>query len=321
MIDVIGIGSALMDLTIRVDDETLERLSLKKGTMSLVDAERSRSILAMLAGHPIEKTPGGSAANTAAGVAALGGTAAFMGKVGGDEFGDFYRDESERMGVSMRLARHRSLTGHAITLITPDSERTFATHLGAAIYFAKDDVPENEIRAAGALHVEGYMLEGAMKEATLHAMETARKSGVKVSIDLADPSLVGRNLDEFERIARDYADILYANEDEAAAFTGRSGEKALDMMASLCGIAVVKLGEKGSLIRSGTASFRVEPFKVPVVNTNGAGDMFAAGMLYGLARGLGLDMAGKVASYAASRVVSQVGARLSSRLDLAQIGM
>ncbi len=321
MIDVVGIGSALMDLTIRVDDGTLERLGLKKGTMRLVDAGQSRSILEALAGYPMEKTPGGSAANTVAGVAMLGGSALFMGKVGGDEFGDFYRDESERIGIAMRLARHQAMTGHAITLITPDSERTFATHLGAAVHFASDDVIEDEIRAARALHVEGYMLEGSMKQATLHAMEIARGNGVKVSIDLADPSLVERNLDEFKRIAKDYAGILYANEDEAAAFTGRSGEKALEVMASMCEIAVVKLGEKGSLIRSGGESFRVEPFKVAVVNTNGAGDMYAAGMLYGLSRGLSLEKAGRIASYAASSVVSQVGARLSSRPDLGQIGM
>ncbi|HSV95648.1 MAG TPA: adenosine kinase [Spirochaetota bacterium] len=321
MIDVVGIGSALVDLTIRVDDETLERLGLKKATMRLVDADRSRSILEALAGCPMEKTPGGSAANTAAGVATLGGSAVFMGKVGGDEFGDFYRDESERMGIAMRLARHRAMTGHAITLITPDSERTFATHLGAAVHFASDDVIEDEIRAARALHVEGYMLEGSMKEATLHAMEIARGGGVKVSIDLADSSLVGRNLDEFKSIARDYAGILYANEDEAAAFTGERGEKALGVMASMCEIAVVKLGERGSLIRKGTEVHRVEPYRVAVVNTNGAGDMYAAGMLYGLSRGLSLDKAGRIASYAASRVVSQVGARLSSRPDLGQIGI
>ncbi len=321
MIDVVGIGSALMDLTIRVDDETLERLGLKKGTMRLVDAATSRSILEALAGYAMEKTPGGSAANTAAGVAALGGSAAFMGKVGSDELGDFYRAESERMGVSMRLARHEAMTGLAITLITPDSERTFATHLGAAIHFAKTDVLEDEIRGARALHVEGYMLEGSMKEATLQAMEAARKNGVRVSIDLADPSLIERNLDEFKRIAKEYAGILYANEDEALAFTGDSGEEALGTMASMCEIAVVKLGEKGSLVRRNEEVHRIEPYRVAVVNTNGAGDMFAAGMLYGLARGLPLGKAGRIASYAASRVVSQVGARLSSRPDLGQIGM
>ena len=321
MIDVVGIGSALMDLTIRVDEATLDRLGLKKGTMQLVDAERSRSILGALAGHAIEKTPGGSAANTAAGVAALGGSAVFMGKVGGDEFGELYREESERMGVSTRLARHGSMTGHAITLITDDSERTFATHLGAAVFFVKEDVAAEDVRSARALHVEGYMLEGAMKEATLYAMHIARENGVKVSIDLADPSLIGRNLDELKKIAIEYADVLYANEDEAAAFTGERGEKALEAMASMCDIAVVKLGEKGSLVRSGNITHRIEPFRVKAVNTNGAGDMYAAGMLYGLAHGLPLERAGKIASYASSRVVAQVGARLSTRLDTGQIGI
>lgn len=321
MIDVVGIGSALMDLTIAVDEALLERLNLKKGTMQLVDEERSRSILQALSNAPIEKTPGGSAANTAAGVAALGGSAVFMGKVGGDEFGELYRAESERMGVETRLARHGSMTGHAITLITEDSERTFATHLGAAVHFSKEDVAADDIRAARALHVEGYMLEGAMKEATLHAMGIAREHGVKVSIDLADPSLIERNLDEFQRIALGYADILYANEDEASAFTGEKGEMALMAMAAMCEIAVVKLGERGSLVRSRDITHRIEPFKVEAVNTNGAGDMYAAGMLYGFARGFPPERAARIASYASSRVVAQVGARLSSKLDAAQIGI
>ncbi len=322
MYDVVGLGSALMDFTIEVDQAVLDRLGLRKGTMQLVDEERSRAILAALADCPMEKTPGGSAANTVAGVAVLGGSGLFIGKVGNDEFGELYRSESERVGVAVRLARNEKLTGHAIALITPDGERTFATHLGAALFLREDDVADEDVARGKILHIEGYLLEDPdLKAASVRAMEIAHKNGAQVSIDLADPALISRNHDEFHRLARDYADILFVNEEEAESFTGARGAQAAGMLAKYCRVAVVKLGGSGSIVKSAAEEIVIPSYKVTPVNTNGAGDMYAAGFLYGLAHGLPLERCGRIASHAAALVVAQVGARLTGKVSVDQIGM
>ncbi|TAL36116.1 MAG: adenosine kinase [Spirochaetes bacterium] len=322
MFDVAGIGSALMDFTIEVDEAVLGRLGLTKGTMQLVDEERSRSVLAVLASYPMQKTPGGSAANTVAGVSVLGGRGLFIGKVGNDDFGALYRSESERVGVAVRLAGHERLTGHAITLITPDGERTFATHLGAALFLRKEDIAEADIAQARILHIEGYLLEDPdLKAASLRAMEIAHRCGAQVSIDLADPALIQRNFDEFHTLAKERADILFVNEEEAETFTGKKGAQAAEVLGGYSRIAVVKLGGKGSIVHSGGRSIEIPSYKVDAVNTNGAGDMYAAGFLYGLAHGLPLERCGRIASHAAALVVAQVGARLTSRIYADQIGM
>lgn len=321
MYDVVGLGSALMDLTIEVDDLLLKKLGLDKGTMCLVEEEKSREIMRELSGLPMTRTPGGSSANTVAGVACLGGRGVFIGKVGEDEYGDFYTRESEKVGVLTRLGRHSAMTGNAITLITPDSERTFAVHLGAALSISPDDVTEEDIGHSRILHLEGFLLELEMKKASMRALETAKANNVMISVDFSDPALIVRNLDEFRRIAREFVDVCFVNETEARALTGKNPEEALEELSRVCSIAVVKLGSGGSIIGASNRVHRIAPYSVEVVNTNGAGDMYAAGMLMGIARDLPVERSGKIASYAASRVVAQVGARLSGKLPLDQLGI
>lgn len=317
--DVVGIGSALLDLTYAVDYSVLEQLKLKKGTMQLVEEPVSRRILESLKGKEGTITPGGSAANTMAGIANLGGKSVFIGKVGNDAQGDVYIEETKREGVVCSISRHESLTGHAITLITPDSERTFATHLGAAIHLKPEDIPVDQIKNSRILHVEGYLLEGDMKDAAIFAMNVAKESGVKISVDLADPLLIKRNLGEFKRIVRHFADIVFVNEEEARAFTAQDAVEALHVIYLITEIAVVKLGEEGSLIKANDTVHKIKPYKTRVANTNGAGDMYAAGMLFGIARKMPIEEAGKIASYASSLVVSQHGARLREKIDLSKL--
>ena len=220
--DVMGMGSALLDFTVMVDDEDLARLGLKKGEMLLIDADRSREILSGLAGKPMEITPGGSSANTLAGISVLGGKGIFLGKVGNDSHGDRYIEDTELTGVKAEIGRHDSMTGHAITFITPDSERTFATHLGAALQLSRDDVSHSHIGNSKIIHLEGYLFEPpGLREACMAALETARKSNVLVSIDLSDPGLIGRIRPVFDQVVREYANIIFVNEDEARAFTGK----------------------------------------------------------------------------------------------------
>jgi len=315
--DVLGIGSALLDFIVPVDDADLDAFGLKKGEMQLVDESRSREILSRLAGREMQIAPGGSSANTLAGIAMLGGQSVFLGTVGTDEHGDRYIRDTEMIGVKAEISRHDSMTGHAITFITPDSERTFATHLGAALHFGSANVSEELILKSKIIHLEGYLFEPpALREACMRALDIAKKNEVMVSIDLSDPALIERIRPVFNEVTRDYADIIFVNEDEAKAFTGREREDALHEIYSLCDFAVVKLGADGSLIETNDTVYRIPSIRTDVVNTNGAGDIYAAGVLYGIASGMRADRAGKIGSYISSRVVSQVGARLPGKISI-----
>ncbi len=312
--DVFGVGSALMDFLIEIGDNELLEMDLSKGEMHLIDEEKSRQILKKLENYSVKTAPGGSSANTLAGVAVLGGKSVFCGKVGKDKHGEVYEQKSQDFGVCTRIKKHEQKpTGHSITFITPDSERTFATHLGAAMHLEKEDVFDDDIAKSKILHIEGYQLEDSkLRDTALHAIMIAKKNNTMVSIELADPGLVKRNLAELKKIVKEHADIVFANEKEAAEFTGKEkAMEALDEISKLCEIAVVKLGKEGSLIKSKGIVYVIPAFKTNAVDTTGAGDMYAAGVLFGIANNIPLERAGKIGSWAASKVVSQIGARLN----------
>ena len=314
--DVTGIGSALLDFTVEVDETVLEKFGLEKGGMQLIDEERSREILDELGHYTMEISPGGSAANTVAGVLNLGGSGIFVGKVGNDDHGRRYIDFTEQSGVRARMALHDSMTGHAITFITPDYERTFATHLGAAQKFTREDIHEEDIINSRIVHIEGYLFEPPeLRDACMHAIDIAKKNNVMVSIDLSDPGLITRIFEIFSDVVVRYADIVFVNEDEARSFTGKEHHIALEHINQMCDFVVVKLGSRGSLIKTGGQTYTISAFRTKVVNTNGAGDMYAGGLLYGLSRGMSPEESGKLASYASSLVIGQVGARIIGKID------
>ena len=320
--DVMTVGSALLDFIVKVDDSFLGSQKLMKGGMHLVDSSRSEAILAALAGRAMETLPGGSAANAAAGVACLGGRSLFLGTVGDDEYGSLYVSETEKAGVRSRIGVTHALTGHAITFITPDLERTFATHLGAALNLRAANVKEEDIRNSSIIHFEAYLFEmPELKDACLRAMELARSCSTRVSVDLSDPFLVERIRGTLDMVLNRYTDIVFANEEEALAYTGHTGGTALEALGERCAIAAVKLGSRGSLIMEDRHVYQVESVPVKVVNTNGAGDMYAAGVLLGLCRGMDPRDAGRVGSYAAAQVVASPGARYSGKLDARHLGL
>jgi sugar/nucleoside kinase (ribokinase family) len=318
--DVTGIGSALLDFMVEVDDGFIKTLGLNKGEMCLIDAERSMEIFKLLQSMNIHVAPGGSCANAIAGMAMMGGKGSFIGRVAADEYGNTYVKKTIEAGVKSFISKGKGMTGHAITFITPDSERTFATHLGAAIELSADEIDYNVIENSSILHLEGYLFEPEnLREVCYRSMKRAKENGVLVSVDLADPALVGRIKEVFTEVAEKFADIIFVNEEEAAAFTGNRDLKALDVLSGYSSIAIVKLGSKGSLIKSGDKIVKVDAVKTEVVNTNGAGDMYAAGFLYGLTSGRSIDLSGKIASYAASLAVASAGARVESKIDLSGI--
>jgi len=314
--DVTGIGSALLDFILEADDKFIESMGLKKGNMHLIDAKQSKDILQLISGMDVYTAPGGSCANTIAGIAMMGGKASFIGSVGSDEYGTTYIDKTIETGTASFIRRGEGITGHAITFITPDLERTFATHLGAATLLHADAIDYSIISDSSILHLEGYLFEpDNLREVCYRSMKKAKEHGVLISIDLSDPALVLRIKDVFNDVTANFADIIFANEEEASAFTGAKDMEALNLLSNHSLVSVVKLGPKGSLIKSGGKVIKVDVVSADVVNTNGAGDMYAAGLLYGITSGKSIELCGKMASYAASLAVSSSFARVEKKIE------
>lgn len=313
---VIGIGSALLDFTFEVSDSFLEELGLKKGEMKLIDREKSKEILNKLKDYPVKISPGGSASNTIAGVSYLGGNSAFIGKLGNDSHGKIYEEKTKEAGIATFFSKHETeITGHAITFITPDFERTFAVHLGASSHFKKEDLEESPIKESRILHLEGYQLgDPELQKVVYHAVKTAKENNLLVSMDLSDAGLVKQNLSLFKDFIKKYVDIVFANESESYAFTGKEPEDALLELSKLSDIVIIKLGENGSLIRANNTNYKIPSYKTKVINTNGAGDMYSAGILYGITNNIDFEKSGKIASYSASLVVGKPEARYGPEL-------
>ena len=310
--DVIGMGNILMDFLVEVDDKHLIEFNLKKGEMHLVEHEKAQALLHKLKQYElkIEMVPGGSVANTLRGIGILGGNAILCGKIGNDIHGEMYVEELKKHKVISRLSKHFAITGHALSFITPDSQRTFSVHLGAAINISSEDILEEDIATSKILHLEGYQLEGKTRETVLYAMEIARRNNTLISLDLSDPGVIRRNKSFLQKVVLDYVDILFVNEDEAFEFTGAHNESAARMLGEQVKIVIVKLGKKGSLICSEGKITSIAPFTAKAIDTTGAGDTFAAGFLYGYCQGWSLEKAGKLGSLFASKVVEQKGVRL-----------
>lgn len=314
--DILGIGSPLFDVVINISEEMLVKLNFKKGSMTLISKEESENIFRQFKNEELELTPGGSVSNTVSGANLLGSRVSFLGLVGQDKLGKKYQEKIKAEGVTSHLCFHADeITGHAIVFVTPDGERTIATHLGASVHFDKNHILEKEIVRAKILHIEAYQLENTLsRQAVLHAVEIAKKNSVLVSLDLSDTQLIRRNKKLFASIVKEHIDIVFANEEEATEFSGKkNSHEALHEIAKSCRIAVVKLGEKGSLIEKDEKVFEILPQKVKVINTSGAGDMYAAGILHGLINNLDLKEAGEIASHVSALVVANNGARLDRK--------
>ena len=312
--DVFGIGNALMDFLIEIREDEFLELDLKKGQFHMIDEKKSKQILNQVSKKEIKLAPGGSCANTLHGIALLGGNVVFCGKVGKDKHGDIYEQKIVQHKIKSNIARcNKNITGHAITFITPEGERTFAVHLGAAINLQKEEVFFEDLKNSKILHIEGYQLEDKnLREVSIHAMKFAKENGVKISIDLADPGVVIRNKEDIRKMVTEYADIVFANEEEAKAFSGKENTEALNEIATMSEIAIVKLGKDGSLIKKGNETHKIKGISAKTVDTTGAGDMYAAGFLYGLTHGYNIKICGDLGSHFAAKVVQQIGARLDT---------
>jgi sugar/nucleoside kinase (ribokinase family) len=306
---ILGIGNALIDVLINItDDSVLQKFGLPKGSMTLVDAVLSAEIKKETKINTRTIQTGGSAANTVHGIAKLGGRCGYIGKISDDEYGNFYLEDFNKNNINTHFFFSETGTGHATGLISPDSERTFGTYLGAAMELTAEEMSHEIFKNYGILHIEGYLVQNhALIEA---AMKIAKENGLLVSIDMASFNIVGSNLDFLHRIISEYVDIVFANEDEAFSLTGKDPEEAVLAISDMCNIAIVKLGAKGSLIKTGDRLIRIDAIPAKSIDTTGAGDIYASGFLYALSENLDLEVAGKIGSLLAGKVVEVMGAKI-----------
>jgi sugar/nucleoside kinase (ribokinase family) len=306
---VLGIGNALIDVLISItDDAVLEKFGLPKGSMTLVDAFLSAEIKKETKNSTRNIQTGGSAANTIHGIAKLGGRCGYIGKISNDELGNFYLEDFKKNRINTHFFYSETGTGHATALISQNSERTFGTYLGAAMELTAEEMTNEIFQDYGILHIEGYLVQNHALIET--AMRIAKENGLLVSIDMASFNIVAANLDFLHEMIRKYVDIVFANEDEAQALTGKNPEEALSEIAGMCKIAIVKIGEHGSLIQSGERVIRIDAISAKSIDTTGAGDIYASGFLYALSENLDLEVAGKIGSLLAGNVVEVMGAKI-----------
>ena len=310
MKSILGMGNALVDvLIVTTDDKLLTNYSLPKGSMQHVDELTAEKIYNEIKASA-SVVPGGSAANTTVGMAQLGLNTGFLGKVGNDELGKVFDDNLKQFNVKSLLMKSSVGTGRAMVIISSDSERTFSVYLGAAIEVKPENVTPELFEGYDILHIEGYLIQD--HNLIEKAMKTAKELGKKVSLDLASYNVVDDNIDFLKDVVKKYADIVFANEEEAKSFTGKDAEEALDIIAGMCEIAIVKTGAKGSLIKQGNNIYTVNAEKVPPVDCTGAGDLYASGFLYGLSMGKSIETCGVIGTICASEVIQVIGPKLSS---------
>ena len=306
---ILGIGSALVDILTQIPNEQiLNELNLPKGSMTYVDAQTSVEIGKKIACLGNQMASGGSAANTMSGLAQLGVEAGFLSKIGKDEVGEFFAKQMTETHVKPLMLKSDTPSGRVQALVTADGERTFATCLGAAAEMCADDIQPELLQGWDIFYVEGYLV--ANPTMLRKAIETAKAQGMTIAIDLASYNVVEESRDFLLELINNYVDIVFANEKEAFALTGMEPEAALDYIAERCDIAVVKVGAKGAFVKRGNEIVTIPPMKAVVVDTTGAGDMWAAGFLAGLVKGENLQKCGMMGAIVAKNIIEVMGAKM-----------
>ena len=316
-LDVVGIGNAIVDVISPVDEAFLAEHGLVKGAMGLIDAERADVLYAAM--PPAEESSGGSVVNSVAGVASCGGSGGFVGKVRDDQLGDIFTHDISSLGIVFNAtpATEGPSTARCLIAVTPDAERTLNTFLGTAGLLGPDDVDEALVARGKVVLAEGYLWDvPSAKDAIVKAMDHARAAGNRVALSLSDSFCVDRYRDEFLALVQERVDVLFANEAEITSlYQVDSWEAARDQVRGHCEIACLTRSEKGSVIVTADAEhvIPIHPHG-DVVDTTGAGDLYAAGFLHGLTTGQDLERCGRLAALAAGEVISHYGARPETSL-------
>jgi sugar/nucleoside kinase (ribokinase family) len=311
-LDIVGIGNAIVDILTATEDSFLKDNKLDKGAMMLIEAEQAEALYTRMG--PATEMSGGSAANTIAAFASLGGKAGYIGKVANDQLGHVFRHDIQASGVTFDTPALTDgpPTARCLILITPDAQRTMCTFLGACVWISPADLDEQMIKNAKVTYLEGYLFDRPRAKQTFRrAGEIAHAAGRKIALTLSDPFCVERHREEFVDLIKTHVDILFANEAEILSlFKTEDFDEAMFYARQHCELAVLTRSAKGSVIvtKDGRIDISAEPVS-KVVDTTGAGDMYAAGFLYGYTQGKPLAECGRIASIAASEVLAHIGAR------------
>ena len=310
-LDVVGIGNAIVDIIAHADDAFLDRQGMQKGAMTLIDEARAESLYAAMG--PAMQLSGGSAGNTIAGVASLGARTGYIGKVKDDALGRIFRHDITTAGVRFPTpaAKNGPATARCLIFVTPDAQRTMNTYLGACVNLSPTDVDETLIRSAKITYLEGYLYDPPQAQEAFHrAAAIAHEAGRKVALSLSDRFCVERYRDRFRELADIHVDYLFANEGEITALFETDFDTALSRAVKMVEIAAVTRGAEGSVVATKSSTIKVAAVPVArVVDTTGAGDLYASGFLFGLARESELSECGRLASLAAAEIISHYGGR------------
>ncbi len=311
---VYALGNALVDMEFEVDDKFLNDNNVEKGVMTLVEEDRQHELMCQLDAFDGNKASGGSAANTIIAVAAFGGNSFYSCRVSNDDLGDFYMHDLHAAGVDSNLNSNRpeGTTGKCLVMVTDDAERTMNSFLGISATLDSGDLDKDAIRNSDYLYMEGYLVSSPTgKQATLDARKIAQEAGVKIALTFSDPAMVQFFHDGLQEMVGDGVDLLFCNEDEAMAYTKKDTvAAAIEALKPMAKTFAITLGSKGALLFDGKKEIHIEPNAVTAIDSNGAGDMFAGAFLYAITHGKSYEEAGKLASLASSKVVSQFGPRL-----------
>lgn len=313
---ILGFGSPILDLLMRVDDAFLaQNVEGEKGGMRMLDASAQRKLISAVGGSDVKKAIGGSAFNTISALTSLGFNTSFLGKLGNDSDGAYFRETYAKMGgdTSRFRVSPTEPTATCLSMVTPDSERTMRTNLGASATLAPEDISDADFKGITHFHAEGYMcfLPDTLKK----ALELAKKHHCTVSFDLASFEIVRIFRSDLEKLLADYVDIVFANEDEAREFCGKesfSPDYAAKELARFCNVVAVKLGKDGAFIMDEASSCRIAPKRVQAIDTTGAGDLWQAGFLFGYLSGHGIEKAGKMGALLGAEIVQVLGAEIPS---------
>lgn len=309
MKSVLGIGNALVDILVRLEnEELLKEFKLPKGSMQLVSGELAKEIDERTESLNKHQASGGSASNTMHGLARLGIPSGYIGKIGQDHIGEFFKNDLDQNQITPHLLHGSVATGRAMTLITPDTERTFATHLGSAIELTAEELQKEIFEKYQLVHLEGYLVQN--RELMLKIAELAKAAGAEISLDLASFNIVEENLDFLNDYVNKYVDIVFANEEEAKAYGEGEMDEGFLRLGKQTRIAVTKTGKNGSVIHRDGELFEVGAIPSEVIDTTGAGDLYASGFLYGYLNNYNLKKCGDIGSLLAGMVIELVGAKI-----------
>ena len=308
---IIGIGNALLDVLLCLEsDSVLVEMGVKKGAMDLIDESRMREIQKAQSGLQRSEAPGGSVCNTMRAMARLGADVGYIGKIGNDNIGKIYEEETKKAGVNPFFVRAEEISGCSTVLISPDGERTMATYLGPAATLSDEEISDEILHPYDCLYIEGYLISN--EKLFLPMLKRAKRLGLKIALDLSNFNIVNGFRDLLKEVIPEYVDILFSNESEAQAYTGLSACEAVNVISKDVEISVVTIGKDGVLVGDNNRIIHNPALDSNVLDTTGAGDNFAAGFLYGYSLGATSEQSAKIGTLLSANVIEVIGAQIPS---------